>query len=154
MTLFMSLVRYCWEKCKSRDNLSTPLFLRREICYCDTKCLPVTGNFYLWQEIFSCVRKFLPLAQSFFHQISFCCRKIPEIFNSYDLKSQEKCPFLSCLKIVKKKLSVDPEQSPGRVVCLPLCPVLQRSRSGNTTAHCRHCSNTNETNLGLKMRDK
>ena len=40
-------------------------FLWQEISFCDRKCLPVTGNVFLWQEMFSCDRIWRPKAPSF-----------------------------------------------------------------------------------------
>ena len=60
----------------------TNIFLWQEISSCHRKFLPVTGNFFLSQEISSWDRKFLPVAGNFFlwHEISSCHRKfVPEI---------------------------------------------------------------------------
>ena len=48
-------------------------FLRQEISSCGTKFLPVTGSFFLWQEISSCHRKFVPEIGNFFlwHEVSY-----------------------------------------------------------------------------------
>ena len=77
-----------------------------EISFCDRKCLPVTGhfflwqdissvtgNFFLWQEISSCDRKFLPLTGNFYQwqEISTTDRKFLTVtgyfFLSQDISS-------------------------------------------------------------------
>ena len=55
------------------------LFLWRQIysCECDGKFIPITGIVFLWWEIFSCGRKFLPAIQNslLWHKIPYFDRK-------------------------------------------------------------------------------
>ena len=48
----------------------TNIFLWQEISSCDRKFLPVTGNFVQWQERSSCNRKFLNVTRNFFLSVS------------------------------------------------------------------------------------
>ena len=41
-------------------------FLWHEVSSCDRKFLPLTGSFFLWQEVSSCYRRFLSVTESFF----------------------------------------------------------------------------------------
>ena len=63
---------------------------------CDRKFLPVTGNFFLRQEISSCGTKFL--TQNFFPT-----QDISAIFHPYDIKSRLKCVIFGYISKSRQK---------------------------------------------------
>ena len=81
-----------------------------KFCLLRWKCLPVTGNFFLWPEISSCDRKFLPVTRNFFlwQKISSCDRKFltvkGNVFLWQEISSSER-KFFSFDEQLKKWLT-------------------------------------------------